>query len=106
MAERPVVLPPDTESTMPHRSKPTIADGQKRSFECERPAETPVAPKSKGVPRDLLYPETQRSEFCHKQAERLKRLADGCDDPQAKAQITQMAQDWLSAARNKLAAQD
>jgi hypothetical protein len=44
------------------------------------------------------------SEYCRRQAERLRDLASQCDDPHVRDQLEKMAQDWADMAAQKEAA--
>jgi hypothetical protein len=44
------------------------------------------------------------SEFCRLQAERLRLLANQCNDPNVRDQLEKMAQNWVEMALQKEAA--
>ena len=44
---------------------------------------------------------TSEAEFCQRQAERLLRLAEDCIDPEIRAQVIAMANEWLEKAKPK-----
>jgi hypothetical protein len=44
---------------------------------------------------------SSETEFCRKQAERLMRLAEHCSDPQIRAKVLELAQEWLQRAGSK-----
>jgi hypothetical protein len=43
----------------------------------------------------------RETEFCRRQAGRLRRLAEECVDPEIRKQVTEMAEEWAERANAK-----
>ena len=69
-----------------------------------RPPFSPGIIQSRNRPRPpygrFAMPSSE-TEFCRKQAERLMRLAEHCSDPNTRAKVLELAQEWLQRASSK-----